>query len=152
MVWFWNQGTTPGPTQQPPPTSCGSPQWAGDGYCDDDNNNAGCQYDQGDCCNNKQPGWDNFCSVCECLESSTPTSSSSTTSTTPAVISTTTIKPNECGGLLSGPSGSFSSPGWPNQYPTFKQCTWEITCEKTQVVLINFSDFSLEWNPNGSCR
>ena len=26
---------------------CGSPQWKGDGYCDDDNNNQGCDYDGG---------------------------------------------------------------------------------------------------------
>ena len=26
---------------------CGSPQWKGDGYCDDDNNNANCDYDGG---------------------------------------------------------------------------------------------------------
>ena len=29
---------------------CGSAQYKGDGNCDDENNNCGCQYDGGDCC------------------------------------------------------------------------------------------------------
>ena len=37
--------STPAPT--PAPESCGSPQWKGDNFCDDDNNNAGCDYDGG---------------------------------------------------------------------------------------------------------
>ena len=37
-----------------------------DKYCDDDNNNAECQYDGGACCNKKVAGWNNFCSDCEC--------------------------------------------------------------------------------------
>ena len=28
-------------------TNCGSPHWKGDGYCDDNNNNEGCDYDGG---------------------------------------------------------------------------------------------------------
>ena len=31
-------------------SSCGSYQWKGDGACDDQNNNAGCDWDGGDCC------------------------------------------------------------------------------------------------------
>ena len=30
--------------------SCGKPSYKGDGYCDDENNNADCAYDGGDCC------------------------------------------------------------------------------------------------------
>merc|ERR1712037_354060 len=30
--------------------SCGNPSYKGDGNCDDENNNCGCQYDGGDCC------------------------------------------------------------------------------------------------------
>merc|ERR1712048_107836 len=29
---------------------CGSPSFAKDGNCDDDNNNCGCNWDNGDCC------------------------------------------------------------------------------------------------------
>ena len=47
---------------------CGSPQWANDQWCDDENNNAGCNFDGGACCNNDFPGWDNYCNTCACLE------------------------------------------------------------------------------------
>jgi len=58
-----------GPTTAPPPTDgCGSPQWENDDYCDDENNNEGCNWDGGDCCFNNATGWDNYCTDCECLE------------------------------------------------------------------------------------
>ena len=57
----------PGPTTTTPPSSgCGSPQWQGDGWCDDENNNDGCSFDGGDCCGNNVKTL--FCSVCECLD------------------------------------------------------------------------------------
>ena len=63
------------PPTQPPttkaPTTCGTkPEYVGDGACDDSNNNAGCNYDEGDCCPANPPpaGWDDFCTACECLE------------------------------------------------------------------------------------
>ena len=40
--------------------------WKGDGYCDDENNDEGCDYDGGDCCGddvNKE-----WCTKCLCLE------------------------------------------------------------------------------------
>ena len=41
--------------------------WKGDGFCDDENNNEGCEYDGGDCCNNDATidglPWNTFCSV-----------------------------------------------------------------------------------------
>ena len=53
-------GTPPGPTTAPPPptpsTGCESPQWANDQWCDDENNNADCNYDGGACCNNNVSG------------------------------------------------------------------------------------------------
>ena len=45
---------------------CAVPPWKGDGYCDDENNNDGCDYDGGDCCGddvNTQ-----YCSACQCLD------------------------------------------------------------------------------------
>ena len=44
------QSTTPATTTTL--NGCGSPQWATDKYCDDENNNAGCNWDGGACCNN----------------------------------------------------------------------------------------------------
>ena len=51
-------GTAPPPTTTapPPPTGCGSPQWANDQWCDDENNNANCNYDGGACCFNNFSG------------------------------------------------------------------------------------------------
>ena len=47
-------------------SECGSPhpQWIGDNFCDDDNNNAGCGWDGGDCCG----GNTDYCYKCECLD------------------------------------------------------------------------------------
>ena len=49
-------------------TGCGSPHWATDQWCDDENNNADCNWDGGACCNNDFSGWDTYCSACECLD------------------------------------------------------------------------------------
>merc|ERR1712156_1077435 len=58
----------PGTTTAPPPTSgCGSPQWATDQWCDDENNNADCDWDGGACCFNDFSGWDTYCNDCECI-------------------------------------------------------------------------------------
>ena len=35
---------------KPSKSTCGSPKYKGDGNCDDNNNNKGCDYDGGDCC------------------------------------------------------------------------------------------------------
>ena len=45
---------------------CGKPQWSNDEFCDDENNNAGCNYDGGACCG--QNVIKNFCSDCNCRE------------------------------------------------------------------------------------
>ena len=34
----------------PPPSTCKWDEYKGDGNCDDENNNKGCEYDGGDCC------------------------------------------------------------------------------------------------------
>merc|ERR1712224_499478 len=56
--------TTPAPT-------CGNEAWKGDGNCDDVNNNKGCEYDGGDCCEGTSKGGKvrtKFCAKCECLD------------------------------------------------------------------------------------
>jgi len=45
---------------------CAEPSWKGDGYCDDDNNIEGCEFDGGDCCGTNVD--ETFCNKCECLE------------------------------------------------------------------------------------
>ena len=44
-------------------SGCAVPWWQGDKYCDDENNNADCNWDGGDCCNNNSPIWDIWCTV-----------------------------------------------------------------------------------------
>ena len=46
---------------------CEVPEFQGDGYCDDENNMAACNWDGGDCCNNDLPDYDIFCLECQCL-------------------------------------------------------------------------------------
>merc|ERR1711963_1230214 len=62
-----NVGPTEGPTELPP-SGCGSPQWATDQWCDDENNNEECNWDGGACCFNDFGGWDDYCEDCECYE------------------------------------------------------------------------------------
>ena len=57
--------TTEAPTTTP---GCGLPVYANDEYCDDENNNAECNWDGGACCSNTSSGWDAYCSACQCLD------------------------------------------------------------------------------------
>merc|ERR1712172_210306 len=79
LDWIKSQmsgGTPPGPTTAPTPTTAAPTpapsncitHWIGDNYCDDENNNAACQFDGGDCCDNSTPNWDYYCSACQCLQ------------------------------------------------------------------------------------
>ena len=44
------------------------PQWKGDKWCDDDNNNCGCQWDGGDCCGEDNKYDSNYCTECACKD------------------------------------------------------------------------------------
>ena len=44
-------------------SACAIPSWQGDDYCDDINNNAGCNWDGGDCCAPHTPRWNDYCQV-----------------------------------------------------------------------------------------
>ena len=46
--------------------SCGQAKWVGDGYCDDNNNNCGCNWDGGDCCG--PFSGDDYCDSCDCKD------------------------------------------------------------------------------------
>lgn len=48
---------------------CGSSSYKGDGFCDDNNNNAGCNWDGGDCCGSSGKGNQyKFCKNCKCRD------------------------------------------------------------------------------------
>merc|ERR1712111_312918 len=88
-------GSTPSPPSPPgptttaaPPSGCEFPQWEGDGWCDDGNNNADCSYDGGDCCGDNVQT--TYCSVCERKEGTTTTTTTPTTPTPPPTTTTTT--------------------------------------------------------------
>ena len=59
---LYTQGSAPAPS----PSSCETEAWKGDSYCDDGNNNKGCDYDGGDCCGDNVKT--NYCSACECKD------------------------------------------------------------------------------------
>ena len=42
--------------------------WTTDKYCDDKNNNVGCNWDGGACCYNNYALWDVYCKECKCLD------------------------------------------------------------------------------------
>lgn len=44
-------------------SGCGKPQWAKDEHCDDENNNAECNFDGGACCSDKDQL---YCTICQC--------------------------------------------------------------------------------------
>ena len=46
---------------------CGLPEFASDSICNDENNNAGCNWDGGACCNRQDDGWNTYCTECKCL-------------------------------------------------------------------------------------
>ena len=50
------------------PEGCKEPEYKGDGLCDDINNNAGCDWDGGDCCSQYKPNWNKYCFECECFD------------------------------------------------------------------------------------
>ena len=59
-------GESPTGSAEPPTNACGLPNWVGDNYCDDLNNNEECGYDGGDCCGDNVNTF--YCSVCQCLD------------------------------------------------------------------------------------
>ncbi|XP_066541688.1 ST14 transmembrane serine protease matriptase a [Hoplias malabaricus] len=54
-----------------------------------------------------------------------------------------------CGGLLTGTSGSFTSPNYPKYYPPLTNCEWTIEVPVNMNVKVIFSKFMLSKNePN----
>ncbi|NWU87349.1 CUZD1 protein, partial [Onychorhynchus coronatus] len=57
-------------------------------------------------------------------------------------------KPENCGGQLAGPNGTFSSPNYPAPYPAFTYCVWYIQTPKNSKINLQFQDFFLELDKN----
>uniref|UniRef100_A0A5F8HII6 CUB domain containing protein 2 n=1 Tax=Monodelphis domestica TaxID=13616 RepID=A0A5F8HII6_MONDO len=52
----------------------------------------------------------------------------------------------KCGGVLSGPSGNFSSPNFPGLYPYDTECSWLIVVAEGSSILLTFHAFDLEYH------
>ncbi|CAH1274042.1 BMP1 [Branchiostoma lanceolatum] len=46
--------------------------------------------------------------------------------------------------VLSGNIGSFTSPGYPGNYPNNARCSWQISVNTSEVIAIRFNAFNLE--------
>ncbi|XP_069719857.1 CUB and zona pellucida-like domain-containing protein 1 isoform X1 [Phaenicophaeus curvirostris] len=53
-----------------------------------------------------------------------------------------------CGGQLTGPNGTFTSPSYPAAYPAFTYCVWHIQTPKNTKINLEFKDFFLELDQN----
>ncbi|KAI5608891.1 CUB domain-containing protein 2, partial [Silurus asotus] len=53
---------------------------------------------------------------------------------------------DSCGGVLTGLSGVFFSPGYPHEYSNNAECSWTIQVSNRSVVTLVFLDFQLENN------
>ncbi|XP_075011498.1 CUB and zona pellucida-like domain-containing protein 1 [Calonectris borealis] len=57
-------------------------------------------------------------------------------------------KIENCGGQLTGPNGTFTSPNYPVPYPEFTYCVWHIETAKNSKINLQFQDFFLELDQN----
>lgn len=55
-----------------------------------------------------------------------------------------------CGEELSGPSGSFHSPGYPTTYPSNRECIWYIHTAPGSSIQLTIQEFDIEYHPNCS--
>ncbi|NXO02754.1 CUZD1 protein, partial [Rhinopomastus cyanomelas] len=57
-------------------------------------------------------------------------------------------KIENCGGQLTGPNGTFTSPNYPAAYPEFAYCVWQIQTAKHTKIKLQFRDVFLELDQN----
>lgn len=55
-----------------------------------------------------------------------------------------------CGEEFYGPSGSFHSPGYPNRYPSNRECIWYIHTAPGSSIQLTIHEFDIEYHPNCS--
>ncbi|XP_076099707.1 blastula protease 10-like [Mytilus galloprovincialis] len=53
-----------------------------------------------------------------------------------------------CGGVLTGSSGKFSSPGYPQKYPISTSCTWLIQGRAGSSISLRFTSLDIEQDVN----
>jgi len=52
-----------------------------------------------------------------------------------------------CGEMLSGPSGTITSPNYPNNYDDKRECIWQITTSPGTSVKLTVTVFDVEHHP-----
>ena len=95
--------------------TCGAPSFKGDNYCDDENNNCGCEWDAGDCCGSNVNT--QYCSACECLGQ------------------------NDDANCCS--RNQFKSPNYPNDYFSDEEETWLIKAPVALIIKLQFQSFEV---------
>ncbi|ERE84998.1 G-protein coupled receptor [Cricetulus griseus] len=55
---------------------------------------------------------------------------------------------DNCRTILSNPSGTFTSPCYPNDYPNTQSCSWTLRAPTGYIIQITFNDFDIEEAPN----
>ncbi|MEJ1276392.1 tolloid-like [Cricetulus griseus] len=51
-----------------------------------------------------------------------------------------------CGGFITKLNGTITSPGWPKEYPTNKNCVWQVVAPTQYRISLQFEAFELEGN------
>uniref|UniRef100_H0UU51 Metalloendopeptidase n=1 Tax=Cavia porcellus TaxID=10141 RepID=H0UU51_CAVPO len=51
-----------------------------------------------------------------------------------------------CGGFITKLNGTITSPGWPKEYPTNKNCVWQVVAPIQYRISLQFEAFELEGN------
>lgn len=54
---------------------------------------------------------------------------------------------SDCGETFTSSTGSFSSPNYPDYYPSTRDCVFKITVQVNMQIMLNFSHFELEGSP-----
>uniref|UniRef100_A0A7M4FX42 CUB and zona pellucida like domains 1 n=1 Tax=Crocodylus porosus TaxID=8502 RepID=A0A7M4FX42_CROPO len=55
---------------------------------------------------------------------------------------------SNCGGLLTSPEGTLTSPNYPKPHPEFTYCVWHIRTAENSKINLTFTDLFLELDPN----
>ncbi|XP_069468211.1 deleted in malignant brain tumors 1 protein-like [Ambystoma mexicanum] len=71
-----------------------------------------------------------------------------TNTTTAPQTSAPTSNGTACGGILTQPSGSFSSPFYPGNYPNNARCVWQIQANNNYRIQLNLPRLQLETGNN----
>ncbi|KAM4718445.1 cubilin [Anableps anableps] len=50
----------------------------------------------------------------------------------------------DCGETFTSPTGTFTSPSYPNSYPTSRDCIFKIIVQLNMQIMLNFTSFELE--------